>query len=106
MTNADGTDDAYWRRPPNGAARPAPEPPPAAPAEPAYQGPPPSTPPPRGWRPPVLVPVAPPREMPAQDHERMDVDERSARTITYGVGIVAGAVVLVLLIVSCARLIG
>jgi len=44
--------------------------------------------------------------MPAQDHERMDVDERSARTITYGVGIVAGAVVLVLLIVSCARLIG
>ena len=36
----------------------------------------------------------------------MDAAERDARTITYGVGILVGAVLLVLLFVICARLIG
>ncbi|BCJ36817.1 hypothetical protein Athai_43200 [Actinocatenispora thailandica] len=105
MTNADRADDAYWRRPPDGAAAPRRDPVAAAP-EPGYEPPPPSTPPPAGWRPPVVVPTAPPRDMPAQQHARIDEEERAARTITYGVGLVAGAVVLVLIIMVCARLVG
>jgi hypothetical protein len=104
VTNADRADDAYWRRPPNGAAAPRREP--AAAPEPRYEPPPPSTPPPPGWRPQVVVPTAPPREMPVQQHAVLDEQERAARTITYGVGLVAGAVVLVLIIVVCARLVG
>lgn len=36
----------------------------------------------------------------------MDAAERDARTITYGIGILAGAILLVLLFVICARLLG
>jgi len=36
----------------------------------------------------------------------MDAAERDARTVTYGVGILAGAILLVLMFVICARLIG
>jgi hypothetical protein len=43
--------------------------------------------------------------MPQQDHAAMDAAERDARTVTYGVGILTGAVLLVLLFVICARLI-
>ncbi|WP_203664733.1 translation initiation factor 2 [Actinocatenispora rupis] len=110
MTNAPrpDSDDAYWRRPADGGASPH-RVAPAAPAEPAaprYEGPPASVPPPPGWQPPVVVPVTPPREMPRQDGDRMDAEEKAARTVSYGVGLVAAAVVLVLLVVVCARLVG
>lgn len=97
--------DAYWRRPADGGASPR-RTAPAEPAPPRYEGPPESVPPPPTWRPPVVVPVTPPREMPEQDTARIDGEERAARTVSYGVGLVAAAVVLVLLVVVCARLVG
>jgi hypothetical protein len=103
---ADSGDDEYWRRPAEGAE---PEPVRAEPTRPEpvdYSGPPAATPPPPGWRPPVLVPTPPPREMPAQDQQVIDTEERGARVVSYGVGIFAGAVVLVLIFVVCARLVG
>jgi hypothetical protein len=33
----------------------------------------------------------------------MDAQEREARTVTYGVGMVAGAVLLVILLILCGR---
>ena len=45
----------------------------------------------------------PPRELPAQDDQALDTQEREARTLTYGVGMVAGAVLLVVLLVLCGR---
>ena len=44
-----------------------------------------------------------PRPMPKQDHGALDAAEREALIFTYGVGILAGAVLLVLLFVICAR---
>jgi hypothetical protein len=41
--------------------------------------------------------------MPAQDLSALDEAERSARTVTYGVGLVAGAVALILMCLLCAR---
>ncbi|HEX2418357.1 MAG TPA: translation initiation factor 2 [Micromonosporaceae bacterium] len=97
--------DAYWRRPaesPAEVAAPAHPPPP----EPKYSGPPRGVPPPLGWRTPVVAEPHSPRPMPKQDHTAMDAAERDARTVTYGVGILAGAILLVLMFVICARLIG
>ena len=68
-----------------------------------YTGPPPTAPPPPGWRPPVVVTPAAPRTLPAQDTARIDAEEQSARTLTYGVGMVAGAVLVVLLLILCGR---
>ena len=98
-------DDAYWRRPPDDAA-PAgqPEPAPAAPAEPVYAGPPRAEPPPRGWRTPTVVEPLPARELPRQDLAAIEAAEYEALKFTYGVGMLAGAVLLVMLIVICARL--
>lgn len=99
----DGDDD-YWRRPAEGAESAA-----AGPREPEpveYTGPPTATPPPPGWKPPVVVPTPPPREMPEQDQPAMDANERGTRAVTYGVGIFAAAVVLVLVFIVCARLVG
>jgi hypothetical protein len=110
VTNSRGAasgDDDYWRRPPEGAGdRPAEPAAPQAPEPVEYSGPPTSTPPPPGWRPPVVVPTPPPRDMPAQDQPAMDTNERGTRAVTYGVGIFAGAVVLVLIFIVCARLVG
>ncbi|MGH3727481.1 MAG: translation initiation factor 2 [Micromonosporaceae bacterium] len=97
--------DAYWRRPANGDS------PPAAgaareEAPPGYDGPPPNSPPPTGWRTPTVAEPHAPRTLPEQDEPVIEEAEREARTVTYGVGIVAGAIVLVLLFVVCARLIG
>lgn len=99
------TDDAQWRRPDEpaedadaalGTGRPVPP-------EPGYQGPPPTDPPPAGWRPPLVVQPPLPRSLPWQDHESLDAQERSARTLTLGVGMVAAAILLVLLCALCAR---
>jgi hypothetical protein len=45
----------------------------------------------------------PPRELPAQDHARLDVEEQAAQTLTQGIGLVVGAIALVLLLVLCTR---
>jgi hypothetical protein len=43
--------------------------------------------------------------MPGQDHAALDESERSARTVTYGVGLVVGAIALILMCLLCARVI-
>jgi hypothetical protein len=99
-----GGDDLQWRRPAQGG--PAPGTPPSTPPPPGpppYAGPPRTAPPPPGWRPRVLIQPPPPHELPAQDLAAIDAEEREARTITYGVGLVAGAILLVLLLVLCGR---
>jgi hypothetical protein len=100
-------DDAAWRRPPADQRpdRSAPATPqgPAEPAGSGYTGPPRATPPPAGWRPPLVVQVPPPRTMPVQDLDRLDAAEEQARTLTYGVAMIAGAIMLVLMLVVCGR---
>ena len=50
----------------------------------------------------VAQPV-PAGALPEQDHDRLDVEEQAARTLTTGIGLVAGAILLVLLLILCAR---
>jgi hypothetical protein len=105
-------DDPWWRRPASG------EPPyprtaqyrastPLSAAEEAagngYAGPPRSNPPPATWRQLYVGTPPPPRTLPAQDHARIDLEEQAARTLTQGIGMVIGAIALVLLFVLCAR---
>jgi hypothetical protein len=102
------SDDAFWRRPPKGADGTAgtgtgPAAPPGPPPSVPYTGAPRSTPPPRGWRPPVVESPAPPRALPAQDVERIEREEQAATILTKGLGIFAGAVLLVLLFILCGR---
>jgi hypothetical protein len=92
-----------WRRPPGAAEERRP------PAErpigpPAYAGPPVSRPPPPGWRPPIVVRAPDPRELPAQDLAGIDLAERGARTLTLGIGMIAGAVTLIGTCLLCSRL--
>nr|WP_296070845.1 translation initiation factor 2 [uncultured Actinoplanes sp.] len=99
-------DDAYWQRPepgstsPGPAPRSAPEPDPT----PRYAGPPKSAPPPPQWRPPTIAQPAPPRAMPPQDIDALEDAEGSARTVTFGIGLVAGAIALLLLCLLCGRI--
>jgi hypothetical protein len=98
-------DDAFWQRPDSeagsfGADRPAPEEPDPAPP---YQGPPRTPPPSPHWRPPVVAQPPPPRSMPGQNMDALDESEGAARTVTYGVGLVAGAIALILMCLLCAR---
>ncbi|WP_307834204.1 translation initiation factor 2 [Paractinoplanes lichenicola] len=97
-------DDAYWQRPDPDSAEPVP--PPAKP-EPGhdYPGPPRTARPSPNWRPPTIAHPPPPRSLPAQDQDALDNAEGSARTVTYGVGLVAGAIALILLCLLCARMI-
>ncbi|WP_239137954.1 translation initiation factor 2 [Actinoplanes regularis] len=98
-------DDAFWRRPGPDAAplgRPAQDQP-ATPESPSYPGPPHTDPPTASWRPPTIATPPPPRHMPAQDMDAIDEAEGSARTVTYGVGLVAGAVALILICLLCGR---
>jgi hypothetical protein len=69
----------------------------------AYQGPPPMTPPPAGWRPPHIVQPVPPRNLPRQDHGAIDEQEARARTLTQGMAMVAGAILLIVLCALCGR---
>lgn len=98
-------DDAYWKRPDGspdqfGGDRPAPAPEP----RPSYGGPPRPAPASPHWRPPVVSHPPPPRALPPQDARSLDDAEGSARTMTYGVGLLAGAVALILMCLLCARL--
>ncbi len=97
-------DDEYWQRPDPSyeASRPVP-PTPASDPPPPYTGPPRTDPPPADWRPPTVAQPPPPRSMPAQDIDALDEAEGSARTVTYGVGLVAGAIALILMCLLCAR---
>lgn len=103
-TGNDGNDD-YWRRPAgtSGGFGPAPEAPHGEPTPAGYVGPPPAAPPPPDWRPEVVSPPSPPRRLPDQDLEALDSDERSARTLTYGIAMMAGAVMVVLSCLLCSR---
>ncbi|HET6529988.1 MAG TPA: translation initiation factor 2 [Actinoplanes sp.] len=96
-------DDDYWKRP-DGEAEPVrPVPPPERDPEPPYAGPPRADPPPPAWRPPTIEQPPPPRALPPQDMDALDEAERSARTVTYGVGLVAGAIGLILMCLLCVR---
>jgi hypothetical protein len=99
-------DDDYWRHPDERAEpyRPPSEAPAAA-TTPPYTGPPRTEPPPPTWRPPTIAEPPPPRSMPAQDIDALDEAEGSARTVTYGVGLVVGAIALILMCLLCARMI-
>jgi hypothetical protein len=112
------SDDFQWRRPsgadadptrfPGAGADPARSPGVGAGqapsgGQPAYSGPPRSTPPPPDWHPRTLIQAPPPRQLPAQDTQRLDAEERETRTVTYGVGMIAGAVLLIVLFVLCGR---
>src|SRR4051794_13475405 len=100
-------DDAYWQRPDRGATSPDPASTPAQEPdpEPRYEGPPRSAPPPPQWRPPTIAQPPPPRAMPPQDIDALEESEGSARTVTYGIGLVAGAIALILLCLLCGRLV-
>lgn len=105
--SGDPTDHGYWRRPADlEPGQPVPRPPvqpgPAATA-PGYDGPPKTAPPSAGWRPPTVVQPSVPRELPRQDPDAIDTDERSARTLTYGIAMVGGAVLLIVTCLLCAR---
>ncbi|MEU4237779.1 translation initiation factor 2 [Actinoplanes sp. NPDC026619] len=96
-------DDAYWQRPDPSSAQPAPPPAPTTRNEHAYPGPPKAPPPVAAWRPPTIAQPPPPRALPSQDMDAMDEAEGSARTVTYGVGLVAGAIAVILMCLLCAR---
>ena len=107
-------EDAFWRRP-------APDQPPTEPTgqptdptggvhgsgqvTPGYAGPPPTVPPPPGWRPPVHLRMPPPRQLPPQDMTTIDNAEQQAQRLTYGVGVVAATVLVILTCLLCARVI-
>ncbi|TDB95062.1 hypothetical protein E1091_10465 [Micromonospora fluostatini] len=117
MTTPSGAspEDDYWRRPPatpDGTPGSGPPAGPTAGGSPrpgtgpvGYAGPPPTVAPPPGWRPPLHLQPAPPRHLPPQDMAGLDSAEQRAQRITYGVGAVAGVVLLVLLGLLCSRLV-
>lgn len=99
-------DDAYWKRPDAAAGSLGAEPPaPAAEPRPAYSGPPKQAPASPHWRPPVVSQPPAPRTMPVQDERAIDASEGAARSMTLGVGMVVGAIALVLMCLLCARMI-
>jgi len=51
----------------------------------------------------VVFQPPPPRHLPPQDQEAIDAEEQQARTVTYGIGLIAGAVFLVLVCLLCSR---
>ncbi len=101
-----GSDESLWRRPTDGTPTSPVVPPLGTPEHgPTYAGPPRGTPAPPNWRPPTLIEAPAARRLPEQSDAALDEQERSARTITYGVGMIAGAIALILLFVICGRLV-
>jgi len=95
---SDSDPDSVWRRPDGGAASADQSAPPAA-ADPQYTGPPATQRPPRVPQPaPLIQPPPPPRALPEQDHEAIDLEEHQARVFTYGIAIVAGVLGLLLFV--------
>jgi hypothetical protein len=97
-------DDAYWQRP-DPSVEAGLQRPPAPTPQPTYQGPPRVQAPSPFWRPPLVAKPPPPRSMPGQNTDALDEAEGSARTVTYGVGLVAAAIALILICLLCARII-
>jgi hypothetical protein len=97
---AQAWDEQQWRRPAPGHEPP---PPPAKPTEPVYTGPPRTDAAAATWRPKTVLQLPPPHRLPPQDDGVIDRREHQARTVTYGVGMIAGAVAIVVLIVLCGR---
>jgi hypothetical protein len=97
-------DDAYWQRP-DPSVEASLQRPPAPTPQPTYQGPPRVQAPSPFWRPPLVAKPPPPRSMPGQNTDALDEAEGSARTVTYGVGLVAAAIALILICLLCARII-
>ena len=95
-------DQNTWRRPDDGAEPARPTPPGRVPQA-DYAGPPPTDPPPAGWRPPTYVQPPPPRQLAPQDIDKVEAQEKDARTLTYGVALVAAAVLVVLGCLLCSR---
>jgi hypothetical protein len=97
-------DDEYWQRPDpeQSAGDLTPAAPPPKPTQ-SYDGPPRTPRPSPFWRPPTVAHPPPPRTMPGQDIHALDEAEGAARTVTYGVGLVAGAIALILMCLLCAR---
>ncbi|MDG4822689.1 translation initiation factor 2 [Asanoa sp. WMMD1127] len=96
------SDDSAWQRPgPGGELGPESAPPAVPPV--GYSGPPPSDPPPADWRPPTYVQPPPPRQLAPQDVDKIEAQEKEARTLTYGVALVAAAVLVVLSCLLCSR---
>ena len=97
---AQAWDEQQWRRPAAGQEPAAP----SAPAtDPIYTGPPRADAAAARWRPRTVLQVAAARRLPPQDDAVIDGQEHQARTVTYGVGMIAGAVALIVLIVLCGR---
>ena len=92
-----------WRRPESGSEQPYERPKPSTP--PLYSGPPPTIPAPADWHPPTMVTIPAPRQLPAQDPKSIESTERHALVTTYGVGMIAGAIGLLVLIILCGRVI-
>lgn len=93
--------DDFWKRPAQGSTeRPAAPP---APVNVPYTGAPRTEPPPAGWRPPMVDQPVPPRALPRQDTDRLDREEQAATILTKGIGIFAGAVLVVLLLLLCGN---
>jgi hypothetical protein len=97
-------DDVYWQRPDPDAPKPDAAPTPEPDTAQSYQGPPRQSPPSADWRPPTIAQPPPPRRLPPQNMEALDDAEGSARTVTYGIGMVAGAIALILMCLLCARM--
>ena len=97
---AQAWDEQQWRRP---AADHEPPAPPAPATHPVYTGPPRADAAAARWRPRTVLQVAPARRLPPQDDAVIDANEHQARTVTYGVGMIAGAVALIVFIVLCGR---
>jgi hypothetical protein len=56
---------------------------------------------------PLIQPLPPPRQLPAQDHQAIDLEERQAQLVSLGVAIAAGVLMLLLvLLVAIRRLAG
>ena len=51
----------------------------------------------------MLIQPPPPHQLPPQDLAALDGREREERTFTYGVGLLAGAILLVVLLILCGR---
>jgi beta-lactam-binding protein with PASTA domain len=96
--SSQGSDEQIWARPSADGGRGAPVPPTVP-----YTGPPKAPPAPPGWKPPTLIQVPAAHTLPEQDDTALDQQERAARTITNGVGMIAGAIALLVLIVVCGR---
>ncbi|MEV4538891.1 hypothetical protein AB0J82_34475 [Asanoa sp. NPDC049518] len=98
----DDPNAAPWQRPgPGGEPGPASTGGPVPPV--GYSGPPPTEPPPTGWRPPTYLQPTPPRQLAPQDLDKIEAQEKDARTVTYGIGLVAAAVLVVLSCLLCSR---